>query len=62
MYHLYMDSIDISNIYLQSKNYKTAFLSPFFSFVLGGIIFILPSVCKAHFFCFYTIMKSVRVI
>lgn len=56
MYHLYMDSIDISNIYLQSKTIKLLFL-PFFSSVLGGVIFI----CKAHF-CFYTIIKSVLVI
>lgn len=51
-----MDSIDISNIYLQSKIIKQLFLTPFFSFVLGGIIF-----CNAHF-CVYMNIKSVLII
>lgn len=47
-----MDSIDISDIYVQSKTIKQLLLFfslPFFSFVLGGLIFI-PSVCNALFF------------
>ncbi len=60
MYHLYMDSIDISNIYLQSKTMKQLFLSPFFSFVLGGIILFAVFVIR-FLFCFYTIMNSVLI-
>lgn len=49
-----MDSIDISDIYVQSKTIKQLLLFfslPFFSFVLGGLIFI-PSVCNALFFLY----------